>query len=90
MTDVSWPQHEVLEREIWLRLESPDAVHTRMALAGDRMWAPRDLAGYYEVTGGEGARVIGFAIPEGTMLDYFGESAELETALLQLDRFPTG
>ena len=88
--DVAGPHVHNLEDEGFYILEGELTLHvagagTIPARAGEFVWAPRNVPHYYSVTGEEGARVLVFEVPGGTLTDFFyrtateGRGAEIES-----------
>ncbi|WP_141134775.1 cupin domain-containing protein [Haloechinothrix alba] len=75
----------VLDGEITLRVAAPEGVVTAVAQAGDLVWAPRELAHYYEMTGSEGARVLVFEVPGGSLGEFFIDISKMRAADIESD-----
>ena len=72
----------VLEGELTLHVAGSGTIKAR---AGDFVWAPRGIPHYYSVTGENGARVLVFEVPGGSLTDFFflaateGRGADIES-----------
>jgi mannose-6-phosphate isomerase-like protein (cupin superfamily) len=88
--DVAGPHVHHLEDEGFFVLEGELTMHVAgageiPARAGDFVWAPRGIPHYYSVTGEQGARVLVFEVPGGTLMDFFyrtaveGRGADIES-----------
>jgi quercetin dioxygenase-like cupin family protein len=88
--DVAGPHVHTLEDEAFyildgeLTLSIPGKVDRVPARKGEFVWAPRNMPHWYEVTGDEGAHVLVFEVPGGSLMSFFrgvaaGWGADIES-----------